>query len=951
MDSQASLSVLGKLLDLKQWQSQQHERLVKEQEKHREMLVEEQSSRFQQLKFPDQVKDLAAYDSESSVSAVNESTFDDNNKSGFHDHEVHPRDKSEYGGDERNFATIKTSSQEENDDNVKPKRPFLRRGQGLTRFRMSSEDMEEQRKRILATKSKKKVSSNPEKALPETAPKSKNTKQLKGNKVVAKRSAPTSGSQKGQLLVPRAPIPPTLRLVPPKKSLFQEKKAAGKNAKNNSDPRNPEAMQEQKTWSSVFSRAQNEISTSSPMKKVEQRELRVFERMEQLVDDSSFCSSSSVYTRFIEGGYISSIQNTPQGSPIKSAATQSQSPLALEAPSSTPNPAIENAKSLLHQLAAIRFGPPDGASAEFWENNQGINLNDLKLDLSGLQCETSSDDEGGQHSPINLTDGEWSKSSESSDGETSTDASEYGRRLPDEEENCAPTDTKSAPAKKNVEERSISSEDPEEPRNLDDSLVLGSAMHARLEQLHREVLVVQEQQTQLQRQKQDLACEKEILARALQEAEEQKKRFQGNKLQHLNESKKIEELKKQLQELQDSWKEKEVRWASAQANQRAQLRQLAQENKNLASQIKELKLNQAKKVHFALASSAKSTKSKGLPKSALKRQEEPNRSSPEVASEEVDAENVDNKQGSRITCARDLDDALKLYQTLCPKEDAPNSPAMTPRSINKAYFDIFYAKNNDAVEESKCKSTLVDAPPKEPVRRESFEKLREPIWNKTVLPELNLEEDMRPKSVLPEKMSQPIRVAEATSDIVKSHNIHPDGTKQIWYSSGNTLKVSADESNRRMVFYNGDVQESWKREGVTRYFYADSRVWHETQSDGTQTISYPDGQKEVLKRDGSKEVSFPDGSSMCIDAEGKQTANLSDGSKLFLNLDGSSILEMPNGLREIRTADSTTLQYPDGTIRVRYPSGLLETKYPNGRVRVKDASGKLIIDTHCPVDS
>jgi hypothetical protein len=65
------------------------------------------------------------------------------------------------------------------------------------------------------------------------------------------------------------------------------------------------------------------------------------------------------------------------------------------------------------------------------------------------------------------------------------------------------------------------------------------------------------------------------------------------------------------------------------------------------------------------------------------------------------------------------------------------------------------------------------------------------------------------------------------------------------------------------------------------------------------------GQREVLKTDGSKEVSFPDGSSMCIDAHGKQMANLSDGSKLYLNLDGSSVLELPNGLREIRTKDST----------------------------------------------
>jgi hypothetical protein len=45
-----------------------------------------------------------------------------------------------------------------------------------------------------------------------------------------------------------------------------------------------------------------------------------------------------------------------------------------------------------------------------------------------------------------------------------------------------------------------------------------------------------------------------------------------------------------------------------------------------------------------------------------------------------------------------------------------------------------------------------------------------------------------------------------------------------------------------------------------------------------------------------------------------------------------------------------TLQYPDGTVRVKFPSGVLETKYPNGRVRVKDAGGKLIMDTHFPIE-
>lgn len=57
----------------------------------------------------------------------------------------------------------------------------------------------------------------------------------------------------------------------------------------------------------------------------------------------------------MEGGYISSVQTTPHASPTKRHA---ESPLELEFPSSQPNAAIENARALLKELAALKFGPP-----------------------------------------------------------------------------------------------------------------------------------------------------------------------------------------------------------------------------------------------------------------------------------------------------------------------------------------------------------------------------------------------------------------------------------------------------------------------------------------------------------------------------------------------------------------------------------------------------------------
>lgn len=47
--TKASRSVFEKIASMKQWQSEQHEILVKEQEHHREKLIEEQSQRLQSL--------------------------------------------------------------------------------------------------------------------------------------------------------------------------------------------------------------------------------------------------------------------------------------------------------------------------------------------------------------------------------------------------------------------------------------------------------------------------------------------------------------------------------------------------------------------------------------------------------------------------------------------------------------------------------------------------------------------------------------------------------------------------------------------------------------------------------------------------------------------------------------------------------------------------------------
>jgi len=163
-------------------------------------------------------------------------------------------------------------------------------------------------------------------------------------------------------------------------------------------------------------------------------------------------------------------------------------------------------------------------------------------------------------------------------------------------------------------------------------------------------------------------------------------------------------------------------------------------------------------VHFAV----NNVKSKALAKPVLKKAPEPSKTAllePEV--EEIEEE----PKGTRITCVKDLDDALKLYQSLCPKDVSPDTSLITPRSINKAYFDIFKNGNLDSSDSSvTIPQNLNSSGHKEEARRDSLsglEILRESLWSKTAQPEANVDEVVRCE--LPAKTTLPTKVAEATT--------------------------------------------------------------------------------------------------------------------------------------------------------------------------------------------
>jgi hypothetical protein len=69
--------------------------------------------------------------------------------------------------------------------------------------------------------------------------------------------------------------------------------------------------------------------------------------------------------------------------------------------------------------------------------------------------------------------------------------------------------------------------------------------------------------------------------------------------------------------------------------------------------------------------------------------------------------------------------------------------------------------------------------------------------------------------------------------------VYLDGRKEIWYPNGNLKKISADGSLTKMIYYNGDVKETLS-DGTVKYFYAETKTWHTTYSDGQEILEFPE---------------------------------------------------------------------------------------------------------------
>lgn len=91
-----------------------------------------------------------------------------------------------------------------------------------------------------------------------------------------------------------------------------------------------------------------------------------------------------------------------------------------------------------------------------------------------------------------------------------------------------------------------------------------------------------------------------------------------------------------------------------------------------------------------------------------------------------------------------------------------------------------------------------------------------------------------------ERCAEPAIEPENTSASATKRTIeNADGSKDVWYPNGNLKKVSADGMCIRMLYFNKDIKETDIREGVVKYYYAETNTWQTSYPDGLEIYEYP----------------------------------------------------------------------------------------------------------------
>ncbi|XP_048389041.1 centromere protein J isoform X1 [Stegostoma tigrinum] len=375
----------------------------------------------------------------------------------------------------------------------------------------------------------------------------------------------------------------------------------------------------------------------------------------------------------------------------------------------------------------------------------------------------------------------------------------------------------------------------------------------------------------------------------------------------------IQALKRQIVDLQEELKRKELRWSSIHARLRNQIDTLTKENRELRDEVnimERLRLETWKKAEAVIEKKTDTT-SPGLNKTELAVQ-------PDVQKDRGRAALTGGKKISRMieqTTPRDvkLGQAVKL-----------SAPTVTRNRLKESSVSISSASLTDVTDSAM--GTMMHSELSE--NSPNSNGVSAPAGSQTLEP--NATED---------EIQEVIKYPDG-----KVEQVLRSGRHVIIFCNGTRKEISADGKTIRVTFFNGDVKQMMSDRTVI-YFYADAQTTHTTYPDGLEVLQFPNNQMEKHYPDGRKEITFPDQTIKYLFADGSEESVFPDGTIIHMQLDGNKIIEFNNGQREIHTSSYKRREYPDGTVKTVYPNGHQETKYSSGRIRIKDKGGNVIMDT------
>lgn len=103
----------------------------------------------------------------------------------------------------------------------------------------------------------------------------------------------------------------------------------------------------------------------------------------------------------------------------------------------------------------------------------------------------------------------------------------------------------------------------------------------------------------------------------------------------------------------------------------------------------------------------------------------------------------------------------------------------------------------------------------------------------------------KPKKLLEVKKSNSLDQSDNEQEAKGASSLkrvieNPDGSRDVWYPNGNLKKISADGMCIRMLYFNKDIKETDIKEGIVKYYYAETNTWQTSYLDGLEIFEYPE---------------------------------------------------------------------------------------------------------------